>query len=33
MRDAQENQDVVTRIDQARVDRLLAEHDPFSAVS
>ena len=28
VRDAQENQYVVSRIDQARVDRILAEHDP-----
>ena len=33
VRDAQENQSVVSRIDQARVDRILAEHDPFRAVS
>jgi hypothetical protein len=33
VRDAQENQYVVTRLDQARVDKLLAEHDPFSALS
>jgi hypothetical protein len=33
VRDAQENQYVVTRLDQARVDKLLAEHDPFNAVS
>lgn len=33
VRDAQENQAVVSRLDQARVDKLLAEHDPFRAVS
>ncbi|MDO9496719.1 MAG: YiaA/YiaB family inner membrane protein [Nocardioides sp.] len=33
VRDAQENQYVVSRIDQARVDKILAEHDPFRAVS
>ena len=29
VRDAQENLTVVSRIDQARVDKILAEHDPF----
>ena len=29
VRDAQESQYVVSRIDQARVDRILAEHDPW----
>ena len=33
VRDAQETQAVVNRLDQARVDRLLAEHDPFRTVS
>lgn len=33
IRDQQENQAVTQRIDQARVDKLLAEHDPFRAVS
>ena len=33
VRDAQEDQYVVSRLDQARVDKLLAEHDPFKAVS
>jgi hypothetical protein len=33
VRDAQDDQYVVTRLDQARVDRLLAEHDPFKSVS
>ena len=29
VRDAQETQYVVSRLDQARVDRILAEHDPW----
>ena len=33
VRDSQENQYVVSRLDQARVDKLLAEHDPFKAIS
>lgn len=33
VRDNQENSAVATRLDQARVDKLLAEHDPFRAVS
>ena len=33
VRDAQENQSVYARLDQARVDKILAEHDPFRAVS
>ncbi|MBJ7528009.1 MAG: hypothetical protein JHD04_00580 [Nocardioides sp.] len=33
VRDNQENSAVTTRLDQARVDKLLAEHDPFRAVS
>ena len=33
VRDAQETQSVVSRLDQARVDKLLAEHDPFRAIS
>ncbi len=33
IRDAQENQYVVARLDQARVDKILADHDPFTAVS
>jgi hypothetical protein len=33
IRDAQETNAVVTRLDQARVDKLLAEHDPFKSVS
>lgn len=33
VRDAQENQSVASRLDQARVDKLLAEHDPFNSVA
>jgi hypothetical protein len=33
VRDAQEDSYVVSRIDQARVDKILAEHDPFTSVS
>jgi hypothetical protein len=33
VRDAQENQSVASRLDQARVDKLLAEHDPFKSLS
>ena len=33
VRDAQENQTVYARLDQARVERILAEHDPFRSVS
>ena len=33
IRDAQESQSDVTRLDQARVDKILAEHDPFRTVS
>ncbi len=33
VRDAQENQYVVSRIDQARVDRILAEHDPWKEIA
>ena len=32
VRDAQENLTVVNRIDQARVDKILAEHDPFNNI-
>jgi hypothetical protein len=32
VRDSQENQYVVSRLDQARVDRILAEHDPWKEV-
>lgn len=31
VRDAQENNAVYARLDQARVDKLLSEHDPFAA--
>ena len=33
VRDAQETLTVISRIDQARVDKILAEHDPFRSVS
>lgn len=33
IRDAQEDQNVVSRLDQARVERILAEHDPFKEVA
>ena len=33
VRDAQENQAVYARLDQARVEKILAEHDPFREVS
>jgi len=33
VRDTQENQYVVSRLDQARVDRILAEHDPWKEAS
>jgi len=33
IRDAQESQSVTSRLDQARVDKILADHDPFRAVS
>ena len=33
VRDAQENQAVYARLDQARVDKILSDHDPFKAVS
>lgn len=33
VRDAQEENSILHRMDQARVDRLLADHDPFRAVS
>lgn len=32
VRDAHESQYVVSRLDQARVDRILAEHDPWKEV-
>ncbi|MEU6413005.1 YiaA/YiaB family inner membrane protein [Microbispora sp. NPDC046933] len=31
VRDRQEEASVVSRVDQARLDKLLAEHDPFRA--
>jgi hypothetical protein len=31
VRDAQETQSVLSRVDEARLERLLAEHDPFKA--
>lgn len=31
VRDQQENSAVYARLDQARVDKLLSEHDPFAA--
>jgi hypothetical protein len=33
IRDAQESNAVVTRVDEARLERLLAEHDPFRTPS
>ena len=33
VRDNQENQAVYARLDQARVDKMLAEHDPFRTAS
>lgn len=33
VRDAQEHQRVASRLDQARVDKILAEHDPFREVA
>jgi len=33
VRDAQESQNVAARLDQARVDRILAEHDPWNQVA
>lgn len=33
VRDAQEKQYVFSRLDQARVDRILAEHDPWKEVA
>lgn len=33
VRDPQENQYVVSRLDQARVDRILADHDPWKEVA
>ena len=33
VRDAQDDNYVVTRLDQARVDKILSEHDPYKIVS
>lgn len=33
VRDAQENQAVAARLDQARVDRILADHNPWKEVA
>lgn len=33
VRDAQEESSMVKRLDQARVDRILSEHDPFREVA
>lgn len=33
VRDKQESLTVVSRVDQARMDKLLAEHDPFRNVA
>lgn len=33
VRDSQENQAIVARLDQARVDKMLADHDPFREIS
>jgi hypothetical protein len=33
IRDAHEDQYIVARLDQARVDRILAEHDPWKEVA
>lgn len=33
VRDAQEASAVAARLDQARVDKILAEHDPFASIS
>jgi hypothetical protein len=33
VRDAQESQAVHVRLDQARVEKILSEHDPFRSVS
>ena len=32
VRDAQESAAIASRVDQARVDRILADHDPFAQV-
>jgi hypothetical protein len=33
VRDAQETSGLASRLDQARVERILAEHDPFNQVA
>jgi hypothetical protein len=33
VRDRQESSAVITRVDQARLDKLLAEHDPFTSTT
>ena len=33
VRDAQDDNYVVTRLDQARVDKILSEHDPFKNIA
>ena len=33
VRDAQDDKYVVSRLDQARVDKILSEHDPFRPVA
>lgn len=33
VRDAQETTQVVSRIDQARVEKILAEHDPYNSLA
>ncbi len=33
VRDAQDDNYVVTRLDQARVDKILADHDPFKTLA
>lgn len=33
IRDAHESQTVYSRLDQARIDKLLSEHDPFNSVA
>lgn len=33
VRDAQESLTVVSRLDQARIDKILADHDPFKSIA
>lgn len=33
VRDAQDDNYVVTRLDQARVDKILSDHDPFKTIA